>query len=159
MHGDAPETRAKRASLVLAEDHAPVAEQLRDLLGEAFDVLAVVTHGEALITATRRLRPDVVVSDVNMPRMNGLQAVRVLLSDRPELPVVFITMYDDAALARTALALGKGYVLKASAGDELVEAVTRVLHGDYFLSAALGRLEPLLERPPPLGKYSALDDA
>jgi DNA-binding NarL/FixJ family response regulator len=146
MHGHAPETRPKRASLVLAEDHVPVAEQLRELLGEEFDVLAVVGHGEALVKAVRRLHPDVVVTDISMPRMDGLQAARELLADRPGLPVVFITMYDDAMLARAALSLGKGYVLKASAGDELVEALRQVLEGRYFLSPALGRLDALLGR-------------
>ena len=146
MHGDAPETRPKRASLVLAEDHVPVAEQLRELLGEEFDVLAVVGHGEALVKAVRRLHPDVVVTDISMPRMDGLQAARELLADRPGLSVVFITMYDDAMLAKAALSLGKGYVLKASAGDELVEALRQVLEGRYFLSPALGRLDALLGR-------------
>ena len=122
----------------------PVAEQLRELLGEEFDVLAVVGHGEALVKAVRRLHPDVVVTDISMPRMDGLQAARELLADRPGLPVVFITMYDDAMLAKAALSLGKGYVLKASAGDELVEALRQVLEGRYFLSPALGRLDALL---------------
>lgn len=124
----------------------PVAEQLRELLGEEFDVLAVVNHGEALVKAVRRLRPDVVVTDISMPRMDGLQAARELLAERPGLPVVFITMYDDAMLARAALSLGKGYVLKASAGDELVDALRHVLDGRYFLSPALGRLDALLGR-------------
>lgn len=124
----------------------PVAEQLRELLGEEFDVLAVVNHGEALVKAVRRLHPDVVVTDISMPRMDGLQAARELLADRPELPMVFITMYDDAMLARAALSLGKGYVLKASAGEELVEALRQVLDGRYFLSPALGRLDALLGR-------------
>ncbi|MBM7121890.1 response regulator [Dyella kyungheensis] len=131
---------------MLAEDHVPVAEQLRELLGEEFDVLAVVGHGEALVKAVRRLHPDVVVTDISMPRMDGLQAARELLADRPGLPVVFITMYDDAMLAKAALSLGKGYVLKASAGDELVEALRQVLEGRYFLSPALGRLDALLGR-------------
>lgn len=124
----------------------PVAEQLRELLGEEFDVLAVVNHGEALVKAVRRLHPDVVVTDISMPLMDGLQAARELLADRPELPMVFITMYDDAMLARAALSLGKGYVLKASAGEELVEALRQVLDGRYFLSPALGRLDALLGR-------------
>lgn len=152
MPSHAPETSVKRATLVLAEDHAPVAEELRELLGEDFDVLAVVAHGEALVKAVRRLRPDVVVTDISMPGVDGLQATRELLADRPELPVVFITMHDDATLARAALSLGKGYVLKASAGDELVDALKQVLDGRYFLSPALGRLDALLGHPLPSGK-------
>lgn len=149
MLGHSSETPLKRATLVLAEDHLPVAEQLRELLGDEFDVLAVVNHGEALVRTVRRLRPDGVVTDINMPRMSGLQAVRELLTDHPELAVVFVTMHDDATLARAALAVGKGYVLKASAGDELIDAIRQVLGGHYFLSPALGRLEALLERPLP----------
>ncbi len=130
---------------MLAEDHPPIAEQLRELLGEAFDVLAVVAHGEALVKAARRLRPDAIVTDISMPGMDGMQAARELLWDRPGLPVVFITVHDDATLARAALSIGKGYVLKASAGDELIDAVRLVLQGGQFLSPALGRFETLMD--------------
>ncbi|QNK01012.1 response regulator [Dyella telluris] len=136
----------KRATLVLAEDHAPIAEQLRELLGEVFDVLAVVAHGEALVKAVRRLQPDAVVTDISMPGMDGMQAARELLADRPGLPVVFITVHDDVTLARAALSIGKGYVLKASAGDELIDALEHVLAGDYFLSPALGRIETVVDQ-------------
>lgn len=134
----------KRATLVLAEDHPPIAEQLRELLGEEFDVLAVVAHGEALVKAVRRLRPDVVVTDISMPGMDGMQAARELLAERPGLPVVFITVHDDVTLARAALSIGRGYVLKASAGDELVEALRVVLSGGHFLSPALGAFDAVM---------------
>lgn len=137
-------TSVTRATLVLAEDHTPIAEQLRELLGEEFDVLAVVTHGEALVKAARRLRPDAVVTDISMPGLDGLQAAREILADRPDLPVVFITVHDDPTLARSALSIGKGYVLKASAGEELVDAVRHVLKGEGFLSPALGRIDVLM---------------
>ena len=133
-----------RATVVLAEDHPPVAEQIRELLGEEFDVLAVVGHGEALVKAVRRLRPDVVVTDINMPGMDGMRAARQLLAERPGLPVVFITVHDDPTLARAALSIGKGYVLKASAGEELTEAVRSVLDNRYFVSPTLGRIETLM---------------
>lgn len=138
----------KRATIVLAEDHPPIAEQLRELLGEEFEVLAVVAHGQALVRAVRRLRPDAVVTDISMPGMDGMQAVRELRVDYPELPVVFITMHDDPPLARAALAIGRGYVLKASAGDELLDAVRHVLKGDYFLSPAMGSLSTLMSHSP-----------
>lgn len=137
----------KHATLVLAEDHLPVAEQLRELLGECFDVLAVVSHGEALVKAVRRLKPDVVVTDISMRGMDGMMAARQLLLERPDLPVVFITVNDDPTLARAALAIGRGYVLKASAGDELVDALHTVLKGGYFLSPAMGQLDALLGKP------------
>jgi DNA-binding NarL/FixJ family response regulator len=133
---------------VLAEDHPPIAEQLRKLLGDEFDVLAVVGHGEALVRAVRRLQPDVVVTDISMPGMDGMLAARQLIEDRPDLPVVFITVHDDAVLARAALSIGKGYVLKASAGDELIDALQQVLKGGYFLSPALGRFDVLMSGQP-----------
>jgi DNA-binding NarL/FixJ family response regulator len=133
-----------RATVILAEDHTPIAEQLRELLGEEFDVLAVVGHGEGLVKAARRLRPDAVVTDISMPGMDGMMAAREILADRPDMPVVFITVHDDPTLARAALSIGKGYVLKASAGEELVDALQQVLKGNYFLSPALGRLDALM---------------
>lgn len=151
MHASS-EISAKRASLVLAEDHLPIAEQLRELLSEEFAVLAVVAHGEALVKAVRRLQPDVVVTDISMPGMDGMQAARELLIDRPDLPIIFITVHDDATLARAGLSLGKGYVLKASAGDELIEALDQVLKGGHFLSPALGRFDVLMELHTAFGK-------
>jgi len=140
----APVTSVKRTTLVLAEDHQPMAEELRTLLSETFDVLAVVAHGEGLIEAVRQLQPDIVVTDISMPGMDGLRATKQLLAERPQLPVVFITVHDDAMLARAALALGKGYVLKAAAGDELIDALKTVLGGGRFLSSALGRFDALM---------------
>lgn len=133
-----------RPTVVLAEDHPPVAQQIREVLGADFDVRAVVGHGEALVKAVRRLRPDAVVTDISMPGMDGMQAVRELLMERPGLPVVFITVHDDPTLARAALMIGKGYVLKASAGEELADAVKCVLDNRYFVSAALGSIEALV---------------
>ena len=133
-----------RATLVLAEDHPPVAEQIRDLLGEEFDVLAVVGHGEALLKAARRLRPDAVVTDISMPGMDGMQAARELKSEHPGMPLVFITVHDDPQLARAALSIGEAYVLKATAGEELVDAVKAVLDHRYFVSSVLGRVETLV---------------
>ncbi|MHA6203343.1 response regulator [Dyella soli] len=130
-----------RATVILAEDHPPVAEQIRELLSEEFDVLAVVGHGEALIKAARRLHPDVVVTDISMPGMDGMQAAREILREFPGLPVIFITVHDDPSLVRAALSIGRGYVLKASAGEELVDAVKRGLQDQYFVSAVLGRIE------------------
>ncbi|WP_430390050.1 response regulator [Dyella sp. 20L07] len=127
-----------RATIVLAEDHPAVAEQLRLLLEESFDVLAVVTHGEALVRAASQMNPDVVVTDISMPGMDGMQAARVLLSQRPTLGIVFITVYDDVSLARKALDIGLGYVLKGEAGEELADAVNAALRGEPYVSASLG---------------------
>jgi DNA-binding NarL/FixJ family response regulator len=128
----------KRATLILADNHPNVAMQVRDLLDEAFDVVAVVGDGRALVKAAARLQPDIIVTDISMPGMDGIQAAREMRTRQPTLYIVFITVHDDVALARIAMEVAQGYVLKASAGEDLVEAVNGVLNGGRFVSASLG---------------------
>lgn len=135
-----------RPTVVLAEDHPHVAEQLRRLLAGDFEVVAVVGHGEALVKTASRLRPDAIVTDISMPGMDGIRAAAELVRQQPSLGVVFVTVHDDPALARKALAIGLGYVLKAAAGDELVDAVHCVLRAQPFASQALGPVEGLLPK-------------
>jgi DNA-binding NarL/FixJ family response regulator len=135
-----------RPTIILAEDHPNVAEQLRKLLADSFDVVAVVGHGEALVKTALRVKPDIVVTDISMPGMDGMRAAQEILLHQPSLGVVFVTVHDDRALARKALTIGLGYVLKASAGDELVDAVNAVLEGQPFVSASLGSVESIFER-------------
>ncbi|MBB6188985.1 response regulator transcription factor [Rhodanobacter sp. MP7CTX1] len=130
-----------RATIILADDHQHIATQLRYLLGETFEVVAVVGDGQALVKAAARLHPDMVVTDISMPGMDGIQAAREMLTRQPMLRIVFITVHEDIALARIAMEVGQGYVVKASAGDELVEAVNAVLNGGRFVSASLGPLD------------------
>jgi DNA-binding NarL/FixJ family response regulator len=137
-----------RPTIVLAEDHPHVAEQLRKLLAQSFDVVAVVGHGEALVRSARKLAPDVVVTDISMPGMDGLKAAQELRLEQPALGIVFVTVHDDRALAKKALSIGLGYVLKASAGEELVDAVNAALESKPFASASLGPIESLLDRGP-----------
>jgi len=134
-----------RPTIVLAEDHPHVAEQLQKLLSTAFDVVAVVGHGEALVKTALRLKPDIVVTDISMPGMDGIRAAQELVQQMPSLGIVFVTVHDDPALARKALAIGRGYVLKTSAGEELVDAVFAALDSRRFVSASLGPLELLLD--------------
>jgi len=143
-----------RHTIILAEDHPSVAEQLHKLLSAAFDVVDVVGHGEALVKTTLRLKPDVVVTDISMPGMDGIRAAQELMQQMPSLGIVFVTVHDDPALARKALAVGRGYVLKTSAGEELIDAVFAVLDSRRFVSASLGPIEVLLDgttRPAPSG--------
>ena len=137
-----------RPTIVLAEDHPNVAEKLQKLLAHSFDVVAVVNHGEALVRTALRLKPDVVVTDISMPGMDGMKAVQEILVYQPSLAAVFVTVHDDRALARKALTIGLGYVLKASAGEDLVDAVNAALDARRFVSASLGTVESLLERAP-----------
>jgi len=135
-----------RPTIVLAEDHPHVAEQLRRLLSTCFDVLAVVGHGEALVKAAVRLKPDVVVTDISMPGLDGIQAAQELLLQQPSVSVVFVTVHDDRALARKALGIGLGYVLKAAAGEDLIDAVNAACEARPFVSPSLGPLEAFIAK-------------
>jgi DNA-binding NarL/FixJ family response regulator len=127
--------------VVLAEDHAEVARQICGLLSDDYKVLDVVPDGQALIARVAELKPDVVVSDVAMPGMNGLVAARAILDRNPKARIVFITVQSEPEVVRQALALGVlGYVLKCDAGDELLAAIRSSLEGRQYVSAgALAR--------------------
>jgi DNA-binding NarL/FixJ family response regulator len=132
-----------RARVLLADDHTMVAEALERLLSEDFDLLGSVRDGAALIEAASRLRPDVIVADIAMPGMNGLDAVRELRRQGIPARIVILTMHADPQLAVEALQSGaSAYVLKHSAGEELISAVREVLHGRTYVTALLSREAP-----------------
>jgi DNA-binding NarL/FixJ family response regulator len=127
-----------RPRLVLAEDHAPMAQQLRDLLTACCDVVGSVEDGSSLIAAVETLVPDVIVSDIAMPVMSGLAAARIIIARHPSVRIVFVTIRDEPHIVRAALDCGgRGYVLKGDAGDELINAVRAVLAGERYVSASV----------------------
>jgi len=129
-----------RPRVLLADDHRIVAEGLKGLLAAAFDLAGVVEDGRALVDAARTLRPDVIVADISMPALNGIEALEILRNDELNIPVVFLTMHRDVAYARRALEAGAaGYVLKHSAATELLQALSAALNGGTFVSPALAR--------------------
>jgi DNA-binding NarL/FixJ family response regulator len=129
-----------RVRVLLAEDSPVVARQLRTLLAQDFEVLAMVTDGASIPSAVDALRPDVLVTDISMPGMDGLQAAELALRAYPGLRVVFITVHSDADLVARARALCRAaYVLKGDAGDDLLPAVEAVMAGRWFLSSSLVR--------------------
>jgi DNA-binding NarL/FixJ family response regulator len=129
---------APRARVLLADDHRMVAEGLKGILEEEFELAGIVEDGRALVQAARDLRPDVIVADISMPHLNGLDALSQLRRDDPKVRVVFLTMHRDAAYARRALEAGAaGYVLKHSAPAELVLAVRAALQGRTFVAPEL----------------------
>jgi DNA-binding NarL/FixJ family response regulator len=128
----------RRPRILLADDHRMMAEGLKRLLAAEFDLLGVVEDGFALIEAARKLRPDVIVADISMPRLNGLDALVQLNSAKNRPKVVFLTMHQDAAYARRALDAGaSGFVLKHAAPEELVLAVRAALAGQTYLTPVL----------------------
>jgi DNA-binding NarL/FixJ family response regulator len=127
-----------RATLLLADDHALVAEGLATLLKGHFDLVGTVGDGSQLIEAAQELRPDVIVADMAMPVLSGLEALRRLKTEGIDAKVIFLTMYADAQLATEALRAGaSGYVLKHSAGEELVRAIQEVVQGRVYLTPLL----------------------
>jgi DNA-binding NarL/FixJ family response regulator len=122
--GSAPDTLAPRLRVLLAEDHEAVAQQLRKLLEIECEVVGVVTDGPSLLLAADALSPEVIVSDMTMPGIDGLSAALAILARHPDTRIVFVTVHDEPAIVRKAFLLGAlGYVLKADAGDELLLAV------------------------------------
>lgn len=136
-----------RPRVLLAEDHPAMASELRELLVAAYDVAEIVPDGAALIEAVPRVRPDVIVCDIAMPKVNGLAAAASILATRPDSRIVFVTVHDSRAVIRKAMEGGaRGYVLKSDAGNELVAAVRCAIDGGRYLSInarrALGTIEP-----------------
>ncbi len=124
-----------RPRVLIADDHPILAEGLRALLEPEFDVVGVLADGRELVAAARKLRPDVVVTDVTMPALNGIDAAAQLRAAGVEARVIFLTMHRDVAYARRALEVGAvGFVLKHSAAAELVTAVRDALRGQTYVT-------------------------
>src|SRR5271170_3813838 len=129
---------APRPRVLVADDHGVVVEGVRGLLEKNYDVVGIVMDGRALIAEATRVRPDVIVLDVAMPLLNGLDAGKKIQEILPKVKLVFLTMQTDPNLAAAALRLGSvGFVLKHSAASELLTAIAEVLRGKAFVTARL----------------------
>lgn len=128
----------RRPRVLLADDHLLLAEALKSLLSPEFELVGTVADGRALLEAAGRLQPDVIVADISMPVLNGIDALKELRQAGNEVPVVFLTMHRDAVFARRALDAGAaGFVLKHSASIELVQALHAALRGETYLTPQL----------------------
>jgi DNA-binding NarL/FixJ family response regulator len=124
--------------LILADDHRLFAEGISGLLGESYDVLRIVEDGRALLEAVEELRPDVVVADISMPELNGVECVRELSESSPDLRVVLLTMHRDVHLAVSAMRAGAaGYLLKNGGAAEVLRALEVVREGEKYIAAEL----------------------
>jgi len=144
--------RVLRPRVLLADDHRMVAEGLKSLLSADFELVGVVEDGRALIEAARKLRPEVIIADISMPHLNGIDALVQLRQHDKDVRVIFLTMHPEVAYARRAFEAGaSGYVLKHSAPAELVAAIRAVLAGTSYVSPALARemLSGLGRKPAP----------
>jgi DNA-binding NarL/FixJ family response regulator len=140
-----------RARILLADDHAMLLDAFRALLEPEFEVVGTVTDGRALLSEAARLKPDVVVVDIAMPLLNGLDAGRQLKSERRSVKLIYLTMNREPELAAEAFRLGaSGYVLKTSAASELTQAIREALKGRSYITPLITGdvVGSLMERRP-----------
>lgn len=130
----------EKTSVLLADDHKIVLEGLKGLLAEDFDVVGMVEDGRALLEQVQELCPDVIVVDVAMPLLNGIDAVKQIKKSGLDTKVVFLTMHHDAMYAKEAFDAGAlGFVLKHSAPSELTKAIEEALKGNTYISPAIAQ--------------------
>jgi DNA-binding NarL/FixJ family response regulator len=125
----------KKTRVLLADDHKIVLEGLRSLLEPEFELAGTVEDGRALVAAAEKLRPDVIVADISMPLLNGIEAVGQIKKIDPHIKVVFLTMHPEVTYANRAFEAGaSGYVLKHSAPSELTTAIREATKGRTYVT-------------------------
>jgi len=127
-----------KTTVLLADDHKIVLEGLKGLLENQYEIIGAVEDGRELLEQAQKLHPDVIVVDIGMPLLNGIDAVTQIRKVRPNAKVVFLTMHQDAMYAKEAFEAGAlGFVLKHSAPSELNTAIEEALKGNTFISPAI----------------------
>jgi DNA-binding NarL/FixJ family response regulator len=135
----------KKPRVLMADDHSILLAGVRKLLEERYDVVGMVEDGRALLEAAERFKPDLILVDISMPLLNGLDAVRQLRKSQPDVKLLFLTMHASPQYATEAFkAGGNGYLLKQSAVSELPEAIEAVLQGKYYLTPSIAK--PIIEQ-------------
>jgi DNA-binding NarL/FixJ family response regulator len=130
----------KLPRVILADDHKILLEAFRKLLEPHYEVVAAVSDGRALLTAAATLKPDVILLDIGMPLLNGLEAARQLKSKLPAVRLIFLTMQEDPELAVEAMRAGaSGYLLKTSASSELLHAMQEALKGKTYVTPRISQ--------------------
>jgi DNA-binding NarL/FixJ family response regulator len=125
----------KRIRILLADDHTLICDAIRKLLEPEYEVIGSVGDGRAVLRVADDSRPDLVLMDIGMPLLNGLDAARQLKKLMPKLKIIFLTMNPDSDVASEALRIGaSGYLLKNSHGDELLKAVRDVVRGMSYVT-------------------------
>ena len=126
--------------VLLADDHALVLEGFKKLLEAQCQIVGSAEDGRALLDAAKRLRPDIIVLDISMPKLNGLDAARRLRKIVPQARFIFVTVHADADYVNQAFQAGaSGYLLKRSAGSELLQAVEAVKNGHYYVTSLIAK--------------------
>jgi DNA-binding NarL/FixJ family response regulator len=140
----------KKTRLLIADDHTLVVEGLNRILESEFDLAGSAENGRDLLRLAEELKPDVVLLDISMPLLNGIDTARQLLKTSPHIKVIFVTMHADSDYVAEAFRSGaSGYLLKRSAASELVVAINEVMKGRYYVTPLVTReaLSPLFGGP------------
>lgn len=140
----------RRTTILLADDHTMFSAGMRKLLEPEYEVVGCVTDGRSLLKTAADLNPDLVLMDVGMPLMNGLDAGRELRKRMPRIKLIFLTMNPDADIASEAFRIGAaGYLLKNSQGEELLQAVRNVIRGTSYVTPQISHaMEEMFIRDP-----------
>jgi DNA-binding NarL/FixJ family response regulator len=124
-----------KVRILLADDHAGVRELVEGMLEPTFEVIGTVGNGKALVETARRLQPDVIITDISMPILSGIEAAKKLKESGSRAKVVFLTVHSDPDIVRACLNVGAcGYVVKPRMDSDLLPAVREALAGRIFLS-------------------------
>ena len=130
----------KRARILIADDHNLLLEGYRLMLEPEFELAGSVEDGRALLAAAQTLKPDVILLDISMPLLNGIDAARQLSKSLPATKLIFVTMHGDADYVTEAFHAGaSGYLLKRAAASELLTAIREALKGNYYVSPLVTR--------------------
>jgi len=129
----------KRARVLLADDHALMLDGIRNVLKTHYTVAGAVEDGKALVEAAIRLKPDLIILDITMPVLNGIDAAREIRHHLPEVKLLFVTMHTRPTYLQAALEAGaNGYVVKSSGRKEILDAVAKVLRGKLHITPGVG---------------------
>ena len=130
----------KKATVVLADDHRFILEGLKALLSDDFELAGFAEDGRALLELAEKVRPDVIIADISMPNLNGIDAINQLHANGIKSKVIFLTMHQDVTYAARAFDAGaSGFVLKHSAPDELVTAIHQALQGRTYITPLIAQ--------------------
>ncbi len=148
----------KRTRILLADDHAPALESICAILASHYEIVGTVGDGRALVEAALCLKPDMIVVDITMPYLSGIDAARQIHATLPGIKLLFVTMHTSSAYVRAAIEAGAtGYVLKSAVLEELLDAVRSVLRGRIYLSPSLSA-EHLERVQPPAATPTRLSE-
>jgi DNA-binding NarL/FixJ family response regulator len=132
-----------KVRVLLADDHEAVLARVRGILGDNFDIVGAVRNGRDAVSEILRLDPDVLVMDISMPVLDGLQAAQQLQAAKRRTKVVFLTVHEDHDFVAAAFSAGaRGYVIKSDVTAELVSAIDEVIQGGRYLSKSINSTQP-----------------